>query len=215
MKRIKFSVLLAVLSLFISGCYDADKMVIHYDVKKDLSGEAIFTVSGVKATATTVEEQKKDIKELIADFKSPNFMTENPNFPVKGLKNRKVEILNRTELYADFQFTGKFDNFLESLPFTDEEAFEPKIEKEGTKLKISLLLDTEKKENEEAILSIKYEGKFIENNAHTFDKEENILQWNITKLNDNNESVYFVIETDGTVQIRIQLPEKTDYTFFS
>ncbi|MCK5715078.1 MAG: hypothetical protein KAH64_03880 [Nitrosomonadaceae bacterium] len=191
MRRIKLIILLVTSSIFLSGCFDVDKIVIDYDVKEDLSGKASFTYYGVKSTDPSVEKQKEELNQFI-ETDIPN-MVEDSHTPTIGLKNKSYTILNKTETTCDVQCTGNFDNFLEALPFSSGE-IKPKIERDESKVSVILIdnITMEEKQEIEVTLSIKYDGKIIEHNAHNLDKETNTMFWNITELKDQNIS--FVIK---------------------
>lgn len=91
----------------------------------------------------------------------------------------KVTLFNKTETSSDVTLTGTVYHLIQALiPFLEKD-FE--ITKSEHKLSVKGTLGqfSEYPVNGKITISIKYAGKILSNNAHSFDKEKNLMTWGI------------------------------------
>lgn len=190
-KKLVFPVLCFILIL--PGCLSMKEVHTRYEVGAKLSTYVSINVKGIHSDASGEEDQKKEMKEFFDGEYRETARDMAAQLGIAG--DPKVTFSNKTETSSDATLTGEVHHLLQALvPFLGEGDFE--ITKREQKLSVKVALGGESADPDDvkSTLSIKYAGKILSNNAHSFDKEKSLMTWDTTKLSDSG--IQFVLGTD-------------------
>jgi len=177
------------LTFSFTACLDIEKINIYLMLDKDdlYSGKARIEFINIHSTSVTIDEQKKDMDGIFADYKkeAENIIREMTLF------NHAVELRNKTGVSTDAVISGEFKNVLAVLSSIMKES---NFKVEGNRKKLSTAWGNPFTDNTETNLIIQYPGKIVSNNSKSFDPKTGTMKWNMSKNGD--KEVKFVFESD-------------------
>ncbi|MDD3187416.1 MAG: hypothetical protein PHD02_02965 [Bacilli bacterium] len=208
MKRVKF--LFIAMSLFLlSGCMKAS---VNVDIKKDDTGSVTYKIAYDKAA---MEEYEMDTDEMLGEIDS-SWTEQGATVTDNNYEEDGVEYVGR-QVTFNFNSLEELNTKLQTLESEEEEDTETTntfmtFTRNKDVVTISMPKDEESSESIGMMasmitytISIKVDGKVLENNADSFDKETNTLTWNYTtfikegitasyntSLSSNNWIVYII-----------------------
>ena len=185
--------LVAFLCLFLAGCVVPQKILIHYNLREDLQGAVTVTYYEMRSDRESVADQQKEMREFYES--DLNELKEREGFPTYGLKNKKYNILNKTDLSCDVKWTGEFDNFITSLSVLMDPEIDFEVKKSGSRITFTLLKNYKPDPQfNEIDFSVQYQGNILENNAHAYDEQSHLMKWHIPRI--SKSGIYFVLEIE-------------------
>lgn len=190
MKRLLQLVALASI-LVMSGCVDADRIHIRFDINPNLKGTATLDFLGIHSTKEKLEEQKSEMRlYLESEYR------EDASHFERGwsLGNVRTEFSNKTELKCDGRLVGEIDDLIKSLsPLLQEAETTYEIKQDAKRFYFTARGGWDK-QDDNILFSIHYSGKIVENNAQKYDESAHLMEWNFGKLDESG--VHFVLELE-------------------
>lgn len=188
-KLLTLAALVSMLAL--TGCIDADKINIRFDINRDLTGTVTMEFLGLRSSAETPAEQKTEMLK----FYESEYRDDAARMAQEwSLKNSRTEFTNRTDRRCDGKLVGDIDDLLKSLtPLVGEHGATYEIKRVANKFYFTTRGGWDEKDGN-ITLSVAYAGKILEQNALKYDAGAHLMQWNLGKLSESG--IHFVLELD-------------------
>ncbi|MFQ5693024.1 MAG: hypothetical protein ACE5IM_08285 [Nitrospinota bacterium] len=177
---------LGALTWLLAGCITADRITFRLEIKESRQGRFTFVACGLHSSERNPEERKKEFR----DFVRTGYLEQGARLArTLGLQNPKIELFNKAEAKTDGRVSGNFENALMVLAsFTEDGNFQ--IQRTGDRLSVELYKD--RTETGRVTIQIRYAGKIISHNAHRYDAEAHLMEWDLERL--EKRGLYFVLE---------------------
>ncbi|HSP07044.1 MAG TPA: hypothetical protein VLR94_07690 [Acidobacteriota bacterium] len=190
MRKILTLAVLAAL-LITTGCVDADRFIIRYDIDRNLRGTVTLEFLGIHSPGEKPEEQQQEMKE----FYDGGYREEAAGMEKDwSLSEAHTEITNKTPLRCDAKLTGEIEDLVKSLaPLVREGGTAYEIKRHAHRF--SFTARGGWSENDKNLsLIITYAGKIVEQNAQKYDEAAHRMEWNLGELTDSG--IHFVLEVE-------------------